>query len=435
MKATLVALPLVAGAGVSPLQEAFQNMLTEVAESTGASLSLGWTGANESFTVVAGNVTNPGKTSRALRPEDTFNYGSGTKSIIAAAVMRLADAGKVKLDDKVSTYVNPYLKRNNGTTLEELWGANMTDATVLQLIRMEAGIPDFEFSKETHDSIDSEALMSHGKVYPPYAWMRAAADQPAACAPGECSMYSSTGYEVAGLLLAAVQNPDGDYTDLNFQAAISDDPSRYPSMALPVTGQCKDTFSVAGFASGGFGTAAIYEQHPTIMGWACGGHSSTTQDLSRFFYDLLDTSSPTPIVSDAARKEMLNIKQLNSGYFKIYYGAGLMTESVLRVSDTAWAPTNALPDDWGFLIGHMGSTFGYHSTNGYMPRAKAAISITTNSDKGQKAPGEAACRATVIAAKLLENTTLSANCDPSSWGTRRRRTRMRAAAAEESVVV
>merc|ERR1719498_1031875 len=222
MRSTLFALPVLAGAGVSPLQEAFQEMLTEVAESTGASLSFAWTSANESFTVVAGNVTNPGQSSRALREEDTFNYGSGTKSIIAAAVMRMADAGKIKLDDKVTTYVNPYLKRNNGTTLEELWGANMTDATVLQVIRMEAGIPDFEFSQETNDTIDYEALMSHGEVYPPYAWMRAAADQPAACAPGECSMYSSTAYEVAGLLVAAVQNPNGDYTDLNFTAAISD---------------------------------------------------------------------------------------------------------------------------------------------------------------------------------------------------------------------
>merc|ERR1719454_2052613 len=110
--------------------------------------------ATESFTIAAGAVTNPGEGSRAILSHDTFNYGSGTKATIATAVMRMADAGKIKLSDKVSTYVNPFLKRNNGTTLEELYGSQMADATTLQILRMEAGLPDFEDARGS-SSIDS----------------------------------------------------------------------------------------------------------------------------------------------------------------------------------------------------------------------------------------------------------------------------------------
>merc|ERR1719313_1705872 len=121
----------------------------------------------------------------------------------------MADAGKLKLSDKVSTHVNP-LKRNNGTTLEELYGSQMADATVLQVLRMEAGIPDFEDAEGKSD-IDSNALHSDGEVFPPYAWMRAASAQKAICSPGSCSYYSSNSYEVAGLLVSAVQKPNADW--------------------------------------------------------------------------------------------------------------------------------------------------------------------------------------------------------------------------------
>merc|ERR1712242_390078 len=97
---------------------------------------------------------------------------------------------------------------------------------------MEAGIPDFEDAGGS-SSIDSRALASEGEVFPPYAWMRAAAAQQAICDPGACSFYSSNSYEVAGLLLTALQKPDGDWGDLDFGTAFCGDGSKYPSMKLP----------------------------------------------------------------------------------------------------------------------------------------------------------------------------------------------------------
>jgi CubicO group peptidase (beta-lactamase class C family) len=412
-----VGLLAVAGASAGTLQSELQALLTQEAGNSFA-LQLGWKSATEEFTVAAGTVTNPGESSRKITPEDTFNYGSGVKTSIAVAVFRMADAGKININDKVSKWVDSFLIRNNGTTLAGLYGSQMADATILQVLRMEAGLPDFEDARGS-GNIDSAALHSNGQVFPPYAWMRAAAKNDIPCNPGSCSFYSSNSYEVAGILLAALQNPEGDWEDLDYGALGF---SRYPSMKLPGgQGKLKDTLSVSGI-SGFYGpTVTLYEQNPTIMGWTCGGMNANTGDLAKFFYDLLDESSPNPLVSASARTEMSRLKPLTTGHFKVDYGAGLM-DSAAPVYNK---PTTKGPDDWGYILGHIGETFAFHAVNGYIPKAKGAISIVTNSDKAFKAVFTVACKASQIIAKVVGNETVDLGCSspgpsPSpSWGRRR----------------
>lgn len=418
--ASSVALVSVAGAA-GTLQGDIQDLINQQASNTSAGLQFSWKSATESFTIAAGNVTNPGEASRAIRTDDTFNYGSGTKAVVATAIMRMADAGKINIRDKVSPYVNPYLKRNNGTTLEELYGSQMADATILHVLRMEAGIPDFEHAKGGGD-IDSDALNSDGQVFPPYAWMRAASNQSAICNPGNCSFYSSNSYEVAGVLLAALQNPAGDWNDLDFAKTISDDPSRYPSMKLRSgAGKLKDTVSVAGVSKSRDSntTVMLWDQDATIMGWTCGGMMTNTGDFANFFYDLLAPSSTNRLVSDAALKDMANLTKLSVGYFRVDYGAGLM-DSAAPVYNQ---PTNKTADDWSYIIGHIGETFAFHAMQGYMPKAKAAMSVVTNTDAGRHAIDYVACKASEIAAKYAGEI-IDLNCTSSSpsYGRRRRTT-------------
>jgi len=259
--------------------------------------------------------------------------------------------------------------------------------------------------------------------------MDAAASNQPPCSPGSCSFYSSNSYEVAGLLVAAVQNPDGDWDDLDFGKAFSgdSDASRYPSMKLPAKGQLKDTMSVAGFTKG----TTVWDQSPTIMGWSCGGMNAKTGDFAKFFYDLLDESSPNPLVSAAARKEMTNLKELTAGGFKVDYGAGLMDSAAPHYNQ----PTTKGPDDWSYIVGHIGETFAFHAVNGYMPKAKAAISIVTNTDAGFRVVDTAACKAAQIAAKVVGGETVDLGCSGSSpWG-RRRRPSVREASEAEDVIV
>merc|ERR1712039_979313 len=131
------------------------------------------------------------------------------------------------------------------------------------------------------------------------------------------------------------------------------------------------------------------------MGWACGGMMASTGDIARFFYDLIAPASTHKLVSDASLKEMSNLKPLSTGHFVVDYGAGLMDSAAPKYNQ----PTTKGPDDWSYIIGHIGETFAFHAVSGYYPKAKAAISIVTNSDEGREYPDLIACKASEIAAK------------------------------------
>ena len=70
-------------------------------------ITLGWKSSTEEFAlssgVVKGSLFPDGRADRPADPHDKFLFGSGTKPLTAAAVLRLADAGALSLDDRSRT--------------------------------------------------------------------------------------------------------------------------------------------------------------------------------------------------------------------------------------------------------------------------------------------------------------------------------------------
>merc|ERR1719313_1969962 len=161
---------------------------------------------------------------------------------------------------------------------------------------------------------------------------------------------------------------------------------------------------------------------------------ANTGDVARFFYDLIAPASTHKLVSDASLKEMSNLKPLTTGHFKVDYGAGLMDSAAPQYN----RPTTKGPGDWSYILGHIGETFAFHAVNGYMPKAKAAVSIVTNTDAGFRTVDSAACKAAEIAAKVIGGQTVSLcsspSPGPSPWG-RRRRSAEHGESSEDTVVV
>jgi len=400
-------LVLACRAGGSDFREQLQTMLNEqvlfakLVLKLDVAIQIGWKSKNESFGVAAGKIAN---SSRKVTADDTFLYGSGTKSVTAAAVMRLADEKKISWSDKASKYIDPFMQRNNGTTMERLFSKAVANATVLDVIRMAAGIPDFELPNsggKRADPCDTEVLTHPDRVYPPYFWIRYASNttkgQPQ-CAPSTCTAYSSTSYEVAGLLLTALQHPEGDWTDLDMRTMAMPNPnSSYPSLTF-MGGKAKhisEALTVPGIVTNHlWPQVPIFDQNPSILGWTCGNMVGATKDVAAWFYDLLDPDTANPkIVSDAARAEMMRLETLTAGWAKGYlkYGAGLMENKVSR--------TTKGPDDWGYSIGHEGQTFGFYSANGYIPKAKAGFSFAINTDGAGLLTMAVVCHMMQIAAK------------------------------------
>lgn len=149
--------------------------------------------------------------------------------------------------------------------------------------------------------------------------------------------------------------------------------------------------------------------------------NANTGDLARFFYDLLSPSSSQPLVSASSLNEMTNLKKLNTGHFTVDYGAGLMDSAPPEYNK----PTTKGPEDWGYVIGHIGETYAFHAVSGYMPKAEAAVSIVTNTDAGFRTIDTIACKASEIVAKYAGETvdlqcSGSPSPSPPSWGRRRR---------------
>jgi len=458
-------------------------------------LQIGWYDAKEQFTVVAGSV-DAGGALRDAKPDDTFLYGSGTKPIVASAVMRLIDQGKIKASDPAHQHIDPYLQKNNGTTMAELFGEEVRNATVMDLIRMTAGIPDFEagprdqnilnagdkvwpvydniryaasYQKEyggsckTADDCDSENLPLLTKAYcipkvnkcikagpyigcfgkpdgthlpGPEGWTcyhnsRVAScrtkkpSKALICEPGKCGYYSSAGYELAGLLVAAVETPQKPYTDMNVGDVTFPDGSQYPSLSfVPLTSpnhtdvasmKISDKLTVPGHASKIFSgsDATIMEQNPTILGWTCGHMVGSAGDVGKFFHDLLDENTTRPIVSPAALFEMKRFKPLTLGWGggSLWYGAGLMASAVSM--NKSYQPVH--PDQWGFYVGHGGLTYGFSSNQGYLPQAQAGFSVTSNTDIPYFS-GLATCRMFQIAADVFSQQKVYLNCSMYSGG-------------------
>merc|ERR1711869_33844 len=110
--------------------------------------------------------------------------------------------------------------------MARLFGEDINKATVLDVIRMSAGIPDFEFG-----TFDDDILENAGWVdYPFESLHYVGLKTNMTCAPGSCGEYISTSYEVAGLILAAVLSPDAPWYGMDLGDAALPSRQRYPSL-------------------------------------------------------------------------------------------------------------------------------------------------------------------------------------------------------------
>lgn len=332
-------------------------------------MSFAWKDNDRELTVASG-------VSRAATPEDTFLYGSGTKPLTATAVLRLVDAGLLGADEPVVTYLDPYLRSHNRPTLAEYFGEAVKNATVVDLVRMSSGIRDFEDDY----SFDVWVLGNGSRFWDyPYDAMNFAVSDtntqggpPLYFEPGNGTAYSSTGYVIAGLLLAAVLQPQQDWYDFDLGSAISPDRSQYSSMRFPPLGNGSQKLSnyltVPGASiADTWPTTTIYDQDPTILGFTCGNMVASPRDVARFFHDLLGQQT---LVSNASRAIMTDFRTATTGWSAghLQYGAGLMIKEYGHVTDKV------------VVHGHEGDTYGFISAQGFIPELGGAFSLATNVD-------------------------------------------------------
>jgi D-alanyl-D-alanine carboxypeptidase len=182
-----------AGAGDSSLQAALQEAIAaDVASDPaipGEILTVRAPGIDE--TVATGFADVDAQT--PLEPDTPFRVASMTKTVVAAAVLRLVEEGKLRLADPITEHLSP-----ESLDVLRADGYDVDGITVRQLLQHTAGLYDYAADPEYE---------ARSVTDPTHRWTRLEQLQLATelgdplGAPGEVFNYSDTGYILLGEIL------------------------------------------------------------------------------------------------------------------------------------------------------------------------------------------------------------------------------------------
>lgn len=272
------------------------------------------------------------ETGAPMEIADHVRIASITKTFVAMATLRLVDAGKLSLDDRLSSYVDGI--------------ANGDRITIRNLLGMTSGIYDFTSDKQFLKDFTDNPQMPFG---PDDAIAIVRRHEPD-FAPGEKVVYCDTNYVLLGVIIAKASGKP-------VERVIKEEvlgPLKLNDTSYPTTAAMPEPFARGYYAGDdGKGPFEDYsESNPAVAGGA-GAMISTLDDL-RVWAKVLATGS---LLSPALRAERLAFQPL-TGVKGVGYGLGVA-------------------NFYGF-IGHNGAIFGYTTAVFYLPAADATFVIEGN---------------------------------------------------------
>ncbi|SDR01623.1 CubicO group peptidase, beta-lactamase class C family [Rhizobiales bacterium GAS113] len=280
-------------------------------------------------------------TGEALTPRHRLRVASHSKAFTAAAVMRLVEQGKLRLDDRAGEHV------------EGLHPA-IAKASLAQLLSHSAGLT--RDGDDTGQWADRRPFLDEDEL-------RAALREPPVIDANTRFKYSNHGYGLAGLIIEAVSGePYQAYVARAIVRPAGLDETT-PDMPLP---------QGAILARGHSGKlplgrrVVIPGENPTHALASATGFVSTARDLARFFGQLAPNAKKS-VLTVESRREMIR-KQWRDPQLALerHYGLGLMSGKL---------------GDWDWF-GHSGGFQGFITRTLVLPELELAISVLTNAADG-----------------------------------------------------
>jgi CubicO group peptidase (beta-lactamase class C family) len=270
---------------------------------------------------------------RAPTAATIYEIGSNTKQFTSAAIMRLVEQGRVKLDDDLSKYVPQF----------PLQGKHVS---IRQLLTHTSGIHDYTSSPEWQKTWNAPLS--------PDAIIKLVAADTFDFAPGTAYRYDNTGYVLLGMVIEkATGQKYADYLDAQF----------FKPLGLRQTSYCpsktSDPAFALGYTKGPNGTVRaqfLDLSHPFAAGALC----STVGDFVRWQRALASGKVVTP----ASYLLMSTADTLNNGR-KINYGFGLVPGVF----------------DGHKTVSHTGGIPGFATAAAYVADDSLSIVVFTNYDR------------------------------------------------------
>jgi CubicO group peptidase (beta-lactamase class C family) len=274
----------------------------------------------------------------ALRPDSVFRIGSVAKQFAAAGLLKLVEAGKVKLDDPLSKYVPGY--------------PGGEQITVLQLLNHTSGVRNYTEIPGYMDGPPIRRDLTTAQLIDAFR------DEPPAFPPGEGWGYSNSGYVLLGAVIEATSGEA-------WHAWL--DRSLFRPLGMKNTGYAGDPKRVARQVRGhSYDDGKLAEPAPISMTQphAAGALLSNVDDMFRWNRALhegrvLKSETYTQMVTPAGKAR------------DVGYGFGLYVDSVRDQT----------------LLRHRGGISGFLATLGYVPGPDVSVVVLENDDWDTDAAG------------------------------------------------
>lgn len=278
-----------------------------------------------------------------MRPEHVFRIGSITKQFTAAAILKLAEEGKLQLSDDLTVHLPDYPTHGHTITIEHLLTHTSGIASYTSLAKWDDEVRKKDFTPEE--------MVDFFK------------NEPMDFAPGEEFRYNNSAYFLLGYIIEKVSGQSyADYIHETFFQPLGMENSYYGNTSRVIPNRA------AGYQPG-IGGYANADFLSMTQPYAAGSLLSTVDDLLTWYEAVMDGKVISPESLHQAHTAFL----LNSGE-PVEYGYGWFLQSVQG------SPT----------FEHGGGINGFLTASIYLPEERVFVAVFSNCTCN--APGEVAGR-------------------------------------------
>jgi CubicO group peptidase (beta-lactamase class C family) len=338
--------------------------------------------------------------SRSVTSADRFAWGSGTKPLTGASILRLVEQGHFSLDDPMAPLVDPVLQRmaakdpaQSFNSVSDLWGERARNITVRQLATMQSPIPDFDTATPGgDDSLRAQLYATPDKDYSPtelmaLPWVGELSDKPVG--------YSSTNFMLLGLILAAQAGRD-TWSDFD-QGSVLPEALR-SQVSFADLGAPEDFTTVHGHDRTSYNMPDnetndqdVFAVDGVFAGWTASNLVASPSAVAELYWDIY---GPEPSVAKSSSGFMANPATGGSGHGGFYGFATFQLSSHTGLNENS---------TYGQAWGHLGATYGYQSVAMWLPGLQLTMAVATNIETDSQAqPADVVCFAyNALATRML----------------------------------
>jgi D-alanyl-D-alanine carboxypeptidase len=265
-----------------------------------------WAG---SWTAAKGTTTPDGSTKMSTAM--SFRISSNTKSMTCTVLLALAQAGKVKLDDKVATY----LPRMIG----------LSTITLGQLCQNTSGVGDYK------PGLGSQFVNNPTRQWVPMELLSDGLAEPPTAAPGTAFANSNTGFVLLGMALSAATGQSWNdlyqqyiWGPLNMDHTTLPDPGK---LTLPSPHADGFATAVDGAGTPQCGTVLDETELSSSMAWTAGGVVSNLDDMKTYSQAL---AGGTLLDPEYSKKQWTTTRVSDKAPSWQGYGMGVTTLGPMR---------------------------------------------------------------------------------------------------------